>query len=156
MSQAIGIVQSIRPQSDTFINISDLLNNALINVDEAHNSLQHETQGLEIDPDRLQFVESRLTSIYDISRKHNVAPDAIATKHTELSDELSSLAGGDDALAELEKLTTDASAQFMTSAKALSHKRQLSAKKLTNSINIQLQTLAMSGAKFLVAVTQEL
>ena len=156
LSQAMGILQSIRPQSDAFININDLLNNALINVDEAHNSLQHETQGLEIDPDRLQFVESRLTSIYDISRKHNVAPDAIATKHTELSDELSSLAGGDDALAELEKLTTGAAAQFMTSAKALSHKRQLSAKKLTNSINRQLQTLAMSGANFLVAVTQQL
>jgi DNA repair protein RecN (Recombination protein N) len=156
LGQAMGILQSIRPQSDAFTNINDLLNNALINVDEAHNSLQHETQGLEIDPERLQFVESRLTSIYDISRKHNVAPDELASKHTELSDELSSLAGGDDALAELEKHTSEAYEQFMTSAKTLSHKRQLSAKKLTNSINSQLQTLAMSGANFLVAVTQQL
>jgi DNA repair protein RecN (Recombination protein N) len=156
LSQAMGILQSIRPQTDTFTNINELFNNALINVDEAHNSLQHEIQGVEIDPDRLQLVESRLTSIYDISRKHNVAPTEIASKHTELSSELSSLSGGDDALAELEQQTKKAREQFIASAKSLSKKRQLSAKKLTNSINTQLQTLAMGGANFLVAVTQQL
>jgi DNA repair protein RecN (Recombination protein N) len=156
LSQAMGILQSIRPQTDTFTNINELFNNALINVDEAHNSLQHEIQGVEIDPDRLQLVESRLTSIYDISRKHNVAPTEIASKHKELSSELSSLSGGDDALAELEKQTKKAREQFIASAKSLSKKRQLSAKKLTNNINTQLQTLAMGGANFLVAVTQQL
>jgi DNA repair protein RecN (Recombination protein N) len=156
LSQAMGILQSIRPQTDTFTNINELFNNALINVDEAHNSLQHEIQGVEIDPDRLQLVESRLTSIYDISRKHNVTPTEIASKHTELSSELSSLSGGDDALAELEQQTKKAREQFIASAKSLSKKRQLSAKKLTNSINTQLQTLAMGGANFLVAVTQQL
>jgi DNA repair protein RecN (Recombination protein N) len=156
LSQAMGILQSIRPQTDTFTNINELFNNALINVDEAHNSLQHEIQGVEIDPDRLQLVESRLTSIYDISRKHNVAPTEIASKHTELSSELSSLSGGDDALAELEQQTKKAREQFIASAKSLSKKRQLSAKQLTNSINTQLQTLAMGGANFLVAVTQQL
>lgn len=155
LSQAMGILQSIRPQTDAFTNINELLNNALINVDEAHNSLQHEIQGVEIDPDRLQFVESRLTSIYDISRKHNVAPKEIASKHTELSSELSSLSGGDDALAELEQQTSNAREQFIKSAKSLSQKRQLSAKKLTSSINTQLKTLAMGGANFLVAVTQQ-
>lgn len=156
LSQAMGILQSIRPQTDTFTNINELFNNALINVDEAHNSLQHEIQGVEIDPDRLQLVESRLTSIYDISRKHNVAPTEIASKHTELGSELISLSGGDDALAELEQQTKKAREQFIASAKSLSKKRQLSAKKLTNSINTQLQTLAMGGANFLVAVTQQL
>ena len=155
LSQAMGILQSMRPQTDAFTNINELFNNALINVDEAHNSLQHEIQGVEIDPDRLQLVESRLTSIYDISRKHNVAPTEIASKHVELSSELSSLSGGDDALAELEQQTNKAREQFIASAKSLSKKRQLSAKKLTNSINTQLQTLAMGGANFLVAVTQQ-
>ncbi len=156
LTQAIGVLQSIRPQTDVFININELLNNALINVDEAHNSLQHEIQGIEIDPERLQFVESRLTSIYDISRKHNIAPSEITSKHIELSQELSSLSGGDDALAELEKQTNEAYEQFIDSAKLLSQKRQLAAQQLTNSINTQLQTLAMGGANFLVEVTQQL
>jgi DNA repair protein RecN (Recombination protein N) len=59
-------------------------------------------------------------------------------------------------LAELEKQTKKAREQFIASAKSLSKKRQLSAKKLTNNINTQLQTLAMGGANFLVAVTQQL
>jgi DNA repair protein RecN (Recombination protein N) len=156
LNRAIAVLQSIRPQTDAFININELLNNALINVDEAHNSLQHEMQGIEIDPERLQFVESRLTSIYDISRKHNIAPSEIASKHIELSHELSGLSGGDDALAELEQQTSDAYEQFISSAKLLSKKRQLAAKELTDNINTQLQTLAMGGANFLVAVTQQL
>lgn len=155
LSQSIGILQSITPQSDSFLNINELLNNALINVDEAHNNLQHETQDLEIDPERLQFVESRLTAIYDISRKHNVAPRDIANKHAELSNELSSLSGGDDALAELKEQTNKAHQQFISSATNLSKKRLLSAKKLTNSINSQLQTLAMGGASFIAAVTPQ-
>lgn len=156
LSQAMSILQSINPQTEAFNNINELLNNALINVDEAHNSLQQEMQGIEINPERLQFVEARLSAIYDISRKHNIAPNEIAEKHIELSNEVNQLSGGDDALAKHKEEMDQAHKQFMHLANKLSKRRQSSAKKLTNIINKQLETLAMSGANFVVAVSQQL
>ncbi len=156
LSHAMNILQSISPQTKAFNNINELLNNALINVDEAHSSLQHEMQNIEINPERLQFVEERLSTIYDISRKHNIAPNEIANKYTELSHELNQLSGGDDALIQRKEEMEQAYEQFIQSATGLSQKRQIAAKKLTSIINKQLEALAMGGANFIAAVSQQL
>ncbi len=156
LNHAMGILQSITPQTEAFSNINELLNNALINIDEAHNSLQQEIQGIEINPERLQFVEARLSAIYDISRKHNIAPNEIADKHVELSNELSQLSGGDDALARCKEEVDQAREVFMNLASKLSQKRQSAAKKLTQIINKQLEALAMGGADFVAEVSRQL
>ncbi len=153
LQQAVSVLQGIRPQTKELEGIHDLLNNAVINVDEAQQSLRHQIESIEIDPERLQQVETRLSAIYDVARKHHIGPEAIIEKHNELTQELAQLSGGDETLAALEQQTQVAEKQFLSRAEKLSRQRQKAATKLTKIINQQLQALAMGSANFSAAVS---
>ncbi|MFT6386828.1 MAG: DNA repair protein RecN (Recombination protein N) [Cellvibrionaceae bacterium] len=152
LHQAVSVLQSMRPQTKALADIQDLMNNAMIYVDEAQSSLQQQIDSIDINPQRLQQVEERLSAIYDIARKHHIEPEAITVKHQSLADELSHLSGGDEALSILEKQTLKAEKQFLSYAKKLSKQRQKAAQTLTDAINKQLSNLAMGSANFLVSL----
>ena len=152
LHQGLSILQSIRPQTEALSEIDELLNNALIQIDEAQHSLQHQMDIVEINPERLQVVESRLSAIYDIARKHHISPENLLEKHQQLSEELSQLSGGDEALVLLEKQTQVAEQNYRQQAEKLSQQRQQAADQLTQVINKQLQALAMGSANFLASV----
>ena len=69
-----------------------MLNAALIQVEEAERELSHFVQRVELDPERLQEVEDRLTSIYDLARKHRTAPEQLPDLKDQLNAELDALA----------------------------------------------------------------
>ncbi|MGH1438462.1 MAG: DNA repair protein RecN [Cellvibrionaceae bacterium] len=152
LHQSLSLLQSMRPQTSELGSIQELMNNAMIYVDEAQNSLQQQIDSIEINPERLQQVEERLSAIYDIARKHHIEPAAILEKHQALADELAQLSGGDEALAQLEKQTQASEKQFLSSAKKLSKQRHKAAQNLTEAINNQLHQLAMGSANFLVSL----
>lgn len=153
LNQAIAIAQEIRPQTKDLEMINELFNNALIQVDEAQHSLQQQISSTDVNAERLQDVEDRLSAVYDIARKHHINPDQVPEKHFQLTEELKQLSGGDDALAILEQQKLAAEAVYTKQAKKLSKQRKSSAKQLTDIINQQLQTLAMGNANFLAAIT---
>ncbi|MGH1487668.1 MAG: DNA repair protein RecN [Cellvibrionaceae bacterium] len=152
LHHAVSVLQGIRPQTEPMSGISELLNNALIHVDEANQSLKQQIDSIDINPERLQQVEDRLSAIYDTARKHHVNPESIPEKHQQLAEELEQISGGDEALVLLEKQTQAAEMAYLQKANKLSKQRQQAAKKLTKLINQQLQTLAMGNANFLASV----
>lgn len=153
LHHAISLLQDMQPQTADLSNIQELMNNAMIYVDEAQSSLRQQIDGIAIDPERLQVVEDRLSAIYDIARKHHIEPAGIIEKHQALAEELAQLSGGDEALSELEQQVQEAEKRFLTAAKKLSKQRQQAAKRLSDLINQQLQNLAMGSANFLVSIT---
>ncbi|MEO0442532.1 MAG: DNA repair protein RecN [Pseudomonadota bacterium] len=152
LHQAINLLQSIRPQTDELGTIFELFNQALINVDEAQQVLQAKTRDIDIDPERLQAVEQRLSAIYTIARKHHVNPEDVPSLHQQLNEELQQLSGGDEALIVLGQQTQAAEAHFRQKAERLSQQRHIAAEQLTKAINGQLQELSMSSANFIVSV----
>ena len=152
LNHGLSILHSIRPQTETLNNIDDLLNNALIYIDEAQQGLRHQLDSTELNPERLQTVETRLSAIYDMARKHHVNPDFITEKHRTLSEELNQLTCGDEALLTLEKQVKRAESIYRKKAQKLSEQRKIFALTLTDAINQQLQTLDMHNANFLVAI----
>ena len=127
------------------------LANACLSMD-TEKIIDSDLESTEIDPERLQSAESRLSLIYDMARKHHIQPQKIPSKHQELAEELAQLAGGDESLATLEAQSLEAENAFMDLAKKLSNQRHQSAKILSNSINQQLQSLAMNNANLKVSV----
>ena len=145
---ALGVLHSISPQTDHLKTSAELLNNALIQVEEAHNSIRQQIESTELDPERLQQVEERLSAIYTIARKHHINPQDILEKHQNLQEELAGLQGGDEALARLEAEMTAAESAFNVSANKLSKQRKTAAARLNKGINGQLEQLAMGAAHF--------
>lgn len=153
LSQALRLLSDIKPKSEALNNAEQLLNNALIHVEEAHAEIRHQVDTTTIDPERLTEINERLSACYEIARKHHVSAEALPQTHTSLTEELQSLSGGDDALAQLADDTEKAKTTFLKHAKKLSGQRQKAAKQLTEQVNQQLATLAMANADFIVAAT---
>jgi DNA repair protein RecN (Recombination protein N) len=54
--------------------VSELLNAALIQLQEASSELRGYVQDLDLDPAHLARVEQRLTAAHQLARKHRLAP----------------------------------------------------------------------------------
>jgi DNA repair protein RecN (Recombination protein N) len=130
------LLASIESTSPSVRQAVEMIDSALIQVEEASTEIRHFLDRVEINPERQQQVEDRLTAIFDIARKHRIKPEEITEFHQKLSEELSTLSRSDE---ELEQLALDAETaltDYKNYAHKLSDKRSTAAKKLSNlSIN---------------------
>ncbi len=126
----------------------ELLDSALIQIEEAAGELQHHVDSLELDPERLQAVEERLDALYQTARKHRVRPEQLALLQSELQAELDSLSASDERIEQLEQQCEALLAQYNTLAEKLSNKRRKAAKSLCKKVEEQLAALAMANCRF--------
>lgn len=150
LNRALSLLGEISNKSQTLTNSEELLGNALIQVDEASAEIDHHINEFNADPERLFEIEQRLSTAYDISRKHRVQPQELHTLHVNLSEELDKLNGSGSDLDALEQEVNQALSAYQVAAKKLSAKRLKAAKKLSQEINQQLQDLAMENAKLTI------
>ncbi len=131
--------------------VLDVLEPAEIQLQEAGYALRHYRQRLDLDPDRLREVEARLDSVMSLARKYRVAPPELPGKLGELSARLDQLTVGLDpeALAREEVAARDACA---SAARKLSKLRAKAAVELSDQVTAAMQTLAMAGGRFEVAL----
>ncbi|MEQ1525448.1 MAG: DNA repair protein RecN [Gallionella sp.] len=128
-----------------------LLESAQAEMQEAVYALRHYQQRLEQDPQRLQQLEQRIQSVMDTARKHRVAPEKLDEVLRYIVARLAEL-GGDADLAELTRQENAAQQTYWQHAKKLTQARQQSAAKLSSEITAAMQTLAMQGGSFSVAL----
>lgn len=150
LNRAMSLLSEISNKSETLRNSEELLSNALIQVDEASAEIDQHINDFTADPERLFEIEQRLSTAYDISRKHRVQPHELHTLHANLSEELDKLNGSGSDLDALEQEVKQALSAYQAAAKKLSIKRLKAAKKLSQEINQQLQDLAMENAKLTI------
>ena len=126
---------------------ADGVDSALIQIEEATRALNRYLQNAELDPERLNEVETRIQAIHNTSRKYRIKPEQLPellTVDLLRMTELESFAN-DGALAKLESETLSA---YQASAKQLSAKRQVSANTLSKKISLEMQRLSLSGGRF--------
>lgn len=150
-NKALHLLSEMPEKTGHLLEAEQLLMSAQIQAQEAQRELDSHIDGFELDPERLQTVEERLSSCYEIARKHRVQPEELLELHQTLSEELQQLSGGDAKLEELEQQVNDALASYHQLAAKLSKQRHKAAKQLSREINEQLQALAMKNALLEVA-----
>lgn len=155
LHRALHLLHGLQDKPDALAVTEELLQSAQIQIQEAQHELNHHIDGFEMDPQRLIHIEDRLSSCYDIARKHRISPDELSKLHTDLMQELEQLGGDEDQLDILEAQAQQLKQQFLDGAKRLSQQRQKAAKKLQTAINKQLEALAMPNAKLLLSVQSE-
>lgn len=154
LGQAVRALQESASQHKALTEAEQMLASALIQVEEASHELQRYLDGFELDPERLQAVQDRLSAIYDISRKHRIAPPELPTLHQRLREELADLIGGDASIEHLEAELCRFTAAYFAEAKELSKQRSTAARKLEKQVEKQLQSLSMGGCHFRVSLSQ--
>jgi len=130
----------------------ELVNAALIQIQEATSELRNYRDGIELDGARLESINERIASSQNLARKHRLEVNALPGLAAALNRELETLQGDDfdiEAMQrDLEKLQQD----YMFSAGELSLKRQQTAAILSEQITRVMQQLGMDSGQFVIEI----
>lgn len=150
LNQCQQLLANMKGQSPSIRQTSEMLNSAHIQIEEAAQEMSHYLDRVELNPGRQSVVEERLSSIFDLARKHRITPEELPGFMAETQAELDSLSLSDQALDELQAETETALQAFLESARKLSDERNRSAVKLSKEVNKQLHSLGMTAATLAV------
>ena len=128
-----------------------MLQSAQNEVQEAVYALRHYQQRLDADPERLREQEQRMAAIVDAARKYRVTAEELPDALRRIVLRLEEL-GGDTDLVMLARQEAAAREVYMTAARKLGAARKQVARKLEKEISAAMQTLAMQGGSFAVAL----
>jgi len=145
-------LQEMQEHDASLSPIVDMLNEAAIQIDEASQELRRYCEQLEIDPMRLQQVESRYSMAMELARKHQVSPDLLYTKHMSLVTELEELKGDESHVLALTEICHKLLIKYQAKSASLSKKRQKSALTLAADIQKRVREMNMPHAVLTIDV----
>jgi len=146
--QALHQLEQLPVEVPALADTLQMLGEAQIQISEAGDNLRRFVEDYEADPARLAEVEERLSSIYQMARKHRISPEELPDFHQKLSEELAELDGGEGSLEKLEAELEEHRAHFDELAGQLTEKRQQAAANLDQRIAEELAQLSMPSVQF--------
>lgn len=132
----------------------DLLNDAVIQVNEAVNELRHYSDQLEMDPSRLQWLDQRLGLIHELARKHRVEPEQLLQTQQELMAELDEIDHSDATQARLEQEISELESEYDTLALETGQRRREAGTVFSQAVTNELHQLGMPDAIFEIAIDE--
>ena len=128
--------------------VQSLLQEAGIQIQEAADELRSYLHRVDLDPQRLQWLDERMGLIHDLARKHRIIPPELHTLLANLQQELDSIEHADERLDILEKEIKVLEQNYYRAAKELSTRRAQAAEKLNRAVSDAIQELGMKGTRF--------
>ena len=154
--RATQYIDELSELDPRYASVQTMLNDALIQVQEATSEVQHLASHIEQDPMLLQEIEQRLGQALQLARKHNVKPEELVEWHQKLKAELTALL---DFSESEERLILEEKAAFekmQHTAKQLHESRSQAAEKLAQQVTHSIKGLAMENAEFFIEVNSDL
>ena len=154
--RATQYIDELSELDPRYVSVQTMLNDALIQVQEATSEVQHLASHIEQDPMLLQEIEQRLGQALQLARKHNVKPEELVDWHQKLKAELTALL---DFSESEERLILEEKAAFekmQHTAKQLHESRCQAAEKLAQQVTYSIKGLAMENAEFFIEVNSDL
>ena len=154
--RATQYIDELSELDPRYASVQTMLNDALIQVQEATSEVQHLASHIEQDPMLLQEIERRLGQALQLARKHNVKPEELVEWHQKLKAELTALL---DFSESEERLILEEKAAFekmKNTAKQLHESRSQAAEKLAQQVTHSIKGLAMENAEFFIEVNSDL
>ena len=148
--RAVQHLNELCELDNRYTDVQNLLNEALIQVQEATNEIQSLSSNVEQDPTLLADIEQRLGQTVQLARKHNVKPQDLVALHRRLKAELNELedfSGSEEMLIQQEQAAHE---KMLATATALHQSRQLGAQKLAQQVTKSIKQLAMEHAEFFI------
>ncbi len=109
-------------------------------------------EGIHFDPERLDFIESRLDQISTLQKKYGGSVESILAKGRELEKKIGLLDHFDATIAEAQFAQEAAQKTLLLKAQVLTAARQKSARELSKRMEKELASLSMKNTRFQVEV----
>lgn len=131
--------------------VRELLSSAAVQADEALHALKRYRDRLDLDPERLAEVERRLSAVMDVARKYRSAPEELPGLLEGWKARFEELEVSADPV-RLTEVEARSRQRYAELAAKLSATRRPAAERLSAEITEAMQTLAMAGGRFEVAL----
>ncbi len=155
LRQGLKVLIDLAQMDNRLGPVQEMIESSLIQLEEGHGELSRYLDRLELDPERLHEVESRLGTVMELARKHHVQPAALHDFHQEITTQLAEMDHNDSRLQELDKEVEQAKELFLQAAERLSQSRQRYAQSLNQQITQSLHQLSMEHGRFEITVTAD-
>lgn len=155
LSQASRILTEIQQHDNKLHNTTLLLNNALIQAQEAVADLHDYLQQVDLDPSRLTDVQQQLINLQDLARKHRVNFHQLPQHFEQLQDQLQKLENYEETANKLQTEIDRAMIHYRQAAEILHQQRQQTAQALANQVTQEIQKLGMPGGQLTIAITAD-
>ena len=154
LSQVQHKLQSLREFDTDLGEAVESLDAAIIGLEELDRFLNRYLQRTELDPERLNDVETRIQANYNAARKYRVRPEELANLLSAGKLRMMELESfvNDGELARQEALALKACSEL---ANKLSTGRASAGKVLSQKITQEMQRLSLSGGQFQVQLTPQ-
>jgi len=145
LHQKIQDAEKLNPK---FKGTREIFSQALLTLNEARHELQDLASKADCDPESLTQIESRLSVLYDVARKHKVRPEDLYAHFIEIKASLDELDSFQDQKLVAEQTLNEARNLYNSLAKKMSQLRGATAKKLAKAVNEMLPKVALQHAEF--------
>lgn len=150
LAQCMQRLDALATYAPDIGDIRSLLDEAMVRIEEAGLQLNQKLDSLELDPQRLHWVEQRIEAMLDLARKHRCDAAELPQKLEVLTAELGELENSDANLAELESQISEVQVEYRKRAGEISSLRRAAADRLSAAVTGNMQELSMAGGQFLV------
>jgi len=135
--------------------LADDLRVGLTGLQAVGDELMSFLAGFEVEPGRLETLETRLSKLETLKAKYGDTLAAVLAYHTKAAAELASLHHIDENIGQLEALRQTLQAELEATAQELSRARQDAAIRLQSEVGAQLGPLGMPSAVFQVSLAPQ-
>ena len=152
LSKVCGNISALAEHDQALSGISESLESAQIQLDEAIHGLNRYLQKIDLDPARLEQVEERMQALHSTSKKYRTEVEALPTLLLETTERLEALTASQNMDALREKVKQEEAA-YLKLAKQLSQKRSKAATDLGQLVTDAMQNLSMAGGRLEIALS---
>lgn len=134
--------------------LSDRLESCYIELKDIADELESRQEDVEFNPERLQYVNDRLNTLYTLEQKHHVDSEAeLIRLRDDFRRKLDMISGGGEMLAELKEKRDATLSEVRKLAEVLTEKRKQAAAETERKMCDHLVPLGMPNIRFKVDVT---
>ena len=133
-------------------NLADQINNSLDEIKDISKEIQHYRDSIEINPEKLNSLNLKITELNEIFRKYKTNESEIIKLHSNKTKELEDLLSNKKDVAKLNEKFAKLMKKYHPLAKNISKIRSISAKNFENDIVNQLSKLNMDGCEFQIKI----
>ena len=140
---------------DKYDGIYEILDTALVNVEEASGEIETALGEINISEDEINATEERLFTLKDLARKHHTTVEDLPTVWHNMEDKLLHLERGADDLNGLIRAEKQARENYVLKADIVHQERIAAAQKLDKAMKNELPALKMEKAEFMTQVLKK-
>ncbi|MBV1912162.1 MAG: DNA repair protein RecN [Cycloclasticus sp.] len=153
LSSAAQELELLTDLSPDFATVSEQIQEASIQIQEACRDLRIQIDKQEDDPEQLNLLDRQLSTTHELARKLHVEPQQLSDKYDELIARLELLDNRNERLASIHQEILVAEENYRKNAEQLHQVRLKSASKLGKAITKTLKTLGLPDGVFSIDVT---